>query len=155
MNLHAAFAVGDRLAIAVNGLVVHGAKVDEEGELLVGEELVHPHVVGLGVAALFEEAARFVPHVLGLEPVGVDTVWSAVNADLNGGDVGEVVGFRVASPGVVGFFEEDKNAAQGLEHVVHLEGQGGGGLFVKLALFSKVDEVEGELAADVPSCNLL
>ena len=95
----------------MHGGVGHGAQVNPETELVVGEILGQSHV-GPTISRWFEVTGEFLPHVAAAETLVVHPVGYAVDRHLYFCYVGIEVLFRVPGPGCVLVNEEEQEALE-------------------------------------------
>ena len=88
----------------MHGGVGHGAQVDPEAELVVGE-ILGQHHVGPPISRWFEVPGEFLPHIAAAEALVIHPVGNAVDRNLYFSYVGIEVVFRVQGPGCVGVNE--------------------------------------------------
>ena len=81
----------------MHGGVGHGAQVDPEAELVVGEIFGQGHV-GSTISRWFEVAGYFLPHVSAVETLVTHPIWHAVDRHLHFSYVGIEEVFRVPEP---------------------------------------------------------
>ena len=102
----------------MHGGVGHGAQVNPETELVVGEILGQRHV-GSTISRWFEVPGEFLPHVTAVETLVVHPVRYAVNRHLYFSYVGIEVVFRVSGSGLVLVNEEEQDALERFALGVH------------------------------------
>ena len=93
----------------MHGGVGHGAQVDPEAELVVGEIFGQGHV---GPLLRFEVTGQFLPHIAATDALVVNPVGHTVDSNLNIGDVGVEELFSVLSPGNEGVDEQQQNTLE-------------------------------------------
>ena len=105
----------------MHGGVGHGAQVDPEAELVGGEILGQGHV-GLAASTVWVEVTgKFLPHVAAADALVVHPVGHTVDRNVNSGDVGIEVVFRVPGTGCVGIDEEEQDALERPALRVHMK----------------------------------
>ena len=144
--MHPVLCIDQPLTAAVHGGVGHGAQVDPEAELVVGEILGQRHV-GPTISRWFEVAGYFLPHIAAADAIIVHPAGNTVDRNLYFSYVGIEVVFRVPGPCCEGVNKEEQDAlerpALGVHHQVEVGVQvsfDGNHLFVH-------DEVIRELLA--------
>ena len=106
-EIHPVLRIDHPLAVAVHGGVGHGAQVNPETELVVGEILGQSHV-GPTISRWFEVPGEFLPHVTAIETLVVHPVRYAVDRHLYFSYVGIEVVFLVPGPSSVLVNEEEQ-----------------------------------------------
>ena len=95
----------------MHGGVGHGAQVDPEAELVVGEILGQRHV-GPPIGSGFEVTGQFLPHVAATDAFIVHAVGHAVDCNSNFSYVGVEVVFRIPISRCVWADEQKQNALE-------------------------------------------
>ena len=103
----------------MHGGVGHGAQVNPETELVVGEILGQRHVGPTATTVWVEVTGEFLPHVAAAEALVLHSVGYAVDRHLHFSYVGIEVVFRVPGPGCVEVNEEEQDALERLALGVH------------------------------------
>ena len=124
LEQHPFLCIDQPLAVAVHGGVGHGAQVDPEAELVLGEILGQGHV-GPAATVWVEVTGEFLPHVAAADALVVHPIGHAVDRNFNLSYAGVEVAFRVPFTGYVGIDEQKQDALERPALWVHLNVEAG------------------------------